>query len=101
MRFPRFLFIWILILPLVFTYSCGPHKVCSGLNQELGKNDTKKRLRKNGRKLKSKPERDSHRRRKVSVKRQGHDSSKRHAGGIFRLRIGRSGRSGNASIQKK
>lgn len=102
----RFCILLLLISSVLL--SCGPRKLCSGLNPEIGKYNTSKRLNKGGRTLKSKPERDSLRRRKKSMKSKGGFSAKGRYGGSGGIHIfgggsigGRGSVSGSANAQKK
>ncbi len=80
-----------LVFLLVFAFvSCGPHKVCSGLNPEIGKYNTPKKIRKGRRSLHSGPEKEAyHRRAKKMKKRKSRPGKsvpvKR---GIFSFRFG-------------
>lgn len=92
----------VLIRCLVFIFaislaSCGPPKVCSGLNPEIGKYNTSKKIRKGKRSLHSGPEKDAYHRRSQQIKknkrRAGASNPKKH--GIFSIHLGgRSKRSG-------
>src|SRR5688500_7165912 len=60
----RFFFVRGVIFLLLLSFvSFGGHKVCSGLNPEIGKYNTSKKMRKGGHKLSSGPEKAAHRRR--------------------------------------
>lgn len=78
----------VLLLCLVLSvaiFSCRPEKVCSGLNPETGKYNTHKRLRKGGKGLSSKPERNSLRHRKQMMKKKREFSAKGRYGGGFHI----------------
>lgn len=108
MTFPKRLFpLFILIASLVIS-SCGSEKLCSGLNPEIGKYNTSKRLNKGGKSLKSKPERESLRRRKKQVKKKkgGFSAKGRYGGGIQIFGGGLRGSGsisggGSANVQQK
>jgi hypothetical protein len=94
---------------------CEPHKVCSGLNPEIGKYNTSKKIRRGKRHLHSGPEKEAYRRRAKQMqkrrrkKRGGKAVPVRHgifihigvksrtAGGRF---SGNIGNDGNSNKQK-
>jgi hypothetical protein len=99
MRFFACCFFSLLFLSFV---SCGPHKVCSGLNPEIGKYNTSKKMRKGGHKLSSGPEKAAHRRR---VKQMQKKRRKKGPGKSVPLRrrfikfnIGGGGNSGGGTV---
>lgn len=64
-------FVRCFIFLLVFSsVSCGPQKVCSGLNPEIGKYNTSKKVRKGRRSLHSGPEKEAYRRRAKQMKKK-------------------------------
>ncbi len=98
-----------LVFLLVFSFvSCGTHKVCSGLNPEIGKYNTPKKIRKGSRSLHSGPEKEAYHRRAKKMKKKKSRSGKSvgvkrrlftfHFGGS--AHIGGGG-GGNVQAQKK
>ncbi|MDQ3111137.1 MAG: hypothetical protein M3R17_14685 [Bacteroidota bacterium] len=100
--------IFIFVIAVV---SCGPHKVCSGLNPEIGKYNTSKKIRKGKRSLHSGPEKEAYRHRVKSMKKKKQRGGKAGGArkGFFGIHIGGGGRrsggsiggSGNIQVQQK
>lgn len=61
-------FRFVLFLFLVSVVSCGGEKVCSGLNPEIGKYNTSKKIRKGRRSVHSNPEKEAVKRHSKQVK---------------------------------
>ncbi|CAN5907854.1 hypothetical protein BH11BAC7_BH11BAC7_08120 [soil metagenome] len=96
-------FVRCFIFLIAFSFvACGPRKVCSGLNPEIGKYNTSQKLRKGRRKLHSGPEKEAyHRRTKQIKKRKSHPGKSGSGGGLFSFQS--SGAAGwtNNQLQQK
>lgn len=87
---PVFRLIALFSLGVLFALSsCRQHKQCSGLNSEIGKYNTHHRLRKAGRRLKSRPERSSLKYRKRQLKRRKKASNRHPHHHIIHITIGK------------
>lgn len=80
-------FFGLVLLAVSLAFASCKHEVCSGLNPEVGKYNTTKRLGKGGRSLKSKPEKDALKRRRQRLKNRDKDrfSAKGRYGGGFHI----------------
>jgi hypothetical protein len=88
MRPYRRFFVLLLLAFSVILASCRPHRVCSGLNPEIGKYNTKKRLNKGGRRLKSRPEKAAMKYRKKQLKHRKNATNKKVHHHIIRITVG-------------
>jgi hypothetical protein len=73
----------IIFLVVLSASACGPHKVCSGLNPEIGKYNTPQKIRKGKRSLHSGPEKDANRHRAKTMKKRKKRGGKAGNGGGF------------------
>lgn len=91
--------LWIIVIVFSFA-SCGTHQVCSGLNPEIGKYNTSKKIRKGRRSLHSGPEKSAYSRRAKQVKKRKSRVGNSTVGkqGVFNFQVGGGRRSGSGSI---
>lgn len=83
---------WVILIAFSFA-SCGTPKVCSGLNPEIGKYNTSKKVRKGRRSLHSGPEKVAYNRRSKQIKKRKPRPAKSGSGkqGLFNFHLGGSG----------